>query len=945
MEKDWIICYNFDRIPGNTFPDPEEDHSMFDTECYAQLARQAAREGAVLLKNDNHTLPLKSGTRVASFGRSQLNYFKSGTGSGGLVNAPYVVSILDAMLASDDVRINETVLNTYTEWVKSHPFDEGHGWATEPWSQEEMPLDEQMVINAAQESEVAVVTIARTAGEDRDNSPEPGSYLLSDAEERMLELVCRHFPKTVVLLNTGNIIDMKWVKQYDPSAVLYVWQGGQEGGNGVLDLLLGADSPSGKLADTIAWDISDYPSTKDFGDPDRNFYREDIYVGYRYFETFAKDRVLYPFGFGLSYTTFARKAWNFTWNGTQVALDVTVTNTGTCSGREVVQLYASAPQGKMGKPSRVLCGFAKTRVLEPGDSQTLHIVCRACDFASYDDTGASGFAHAWVLEAGEYGFYLGGDVRSAEKIGSVVLGESLLVEQLSEAMSPVIPFQRLRPIQQSAKLQESWEQVPLRSYDLWERIDASRPKDIPITGDRGYRLADVRRGLISMEDFVAQIPVDQLCVLLRGEGMSSPKVTPGTGGAFGGLSPELQKLGIPIACCTDGPSGIRMDSGALATSIPNGTCLGCSFNTELMEALFDMMGMELRKNNVETLLGPGINLHRNPLNGRNFEYVSEDPILGGRIAAAQLRGMHRHNVTGTIKHFAGNNQEYRRHFVDAVVSERALRELYLKSFEIAVKEGGAYSIMSTYGPVNGLFTASNYDLLTHILRGEWGYQGIVMSDWWAKGNEEGEPGEGWEVAAMVRSQNDLNMVTEDAQKNSRQDNLNASANTHKMTLGDMQRSAMNILRVLMQSPAMDRYLGEEEAFYRNLREEDYVFTVGTEQIVWDLEQGSDLPVERIAQEKDSRTVIRLQNLNPGRFSLKLKLHSESEAEWAQLPMYVYLDGNLCGSICLTGADRVAKAYSVNLGEWRKTEAVLAFFVKQSGLKVDECRVVSEIDTK
>ena len=435
---------------------------MLDMNRYAQLSRQAAREGAVLLKNDREALPLKRGCSVASFGRSQLNYFKSGTGSGGLVNAPYVVSILDAMLYSDQIVLNESVLKAYTDWVKEHPFDEGKGWATEPWSQEEMPLDEDLVIRASKESDTAVITIARTAGEDRDNTAELGSYLLSAAEEKMLELVCRHFEKTVVLLNVGNIIDMKWVAKYDPAAVLYVWQGGQEGGNGVMDLLLGIDSPSGKLADTIAYDIADYPSTDNFGDPDQNFYQEDIYVGYRYFETFEKERVLYPFGFGLSYTTFEKRVTNFVWDGSSMLVDVLVTNTGDYHGREVVQLYASSPQGKLGKPARVLCGFDKTDVLESGASQMIHLVCRGKDFASYDDIGDSGYPHAWVLEAGSYAFYVGGDVRSAAKVCEVTLEETVLVEQLSEAMSPVIPFERIKPIENEGGFKKGYEVVPLR---------------------------------------------------------------------------------------------------------------------------------------------------------------------------------------------------------------------------------------------------------------------------------------------------------------------------------------------------------------------------------------------------------------------------------------------------------------------------------------------------
>ena len=910
---------------------------MFCQTRYAELVRQAAREGAVLVKNDRQALPLKAGCTVASFGRSQLNYYKSGTGSGGLVHAPYTVSVLDAMLASREITVHEELLNTYMEWVREHPFDEGKGWATEPWCQEEMPLPEELVARVAKEADVAVITIGRLAGEDRDNSAQPGSYLLLPEEERMLELVCRHFEKTVVLLNVGAVIDMKWVRQYDPAAVLYIWQGGQEGGNGVLDLLLGAFSPSGKLTDTVAWDISDYPSTENFGDPDRNFYREDIYVGYRYFETFAKDRVLYPFGFGLSYTTFAQTVRGFAWDGEQVRLEVTVTNTGACPGKEVVQLYVSAPQGALGKPARALCAFQKTDLLAPGQQQTLLLTCNSRDFASFDDTGATGYPFAWVLEPGAYTFYVGGDVRSAREAGAFELSRCICVEQLSEAMSPVLPFTRMRPVPQEEGFRVDYEPVPLRGYDLWARIDENRPRDLPITGDRGYRLADVRRGKVTMEEFVAQIPTEQLCILMRGEGMSSPKVTPGTGGAFGGLSQPLQQLGIPVACCTDGPSGIRMDTGTQAVSLPNGTCLASGFNTPLLEELFHMVGMELRKNRVDVLLGPGLNLHRNPLNGRNFEYFSEDPLLGGRMAAAQLRGLHRHNVTGTIKHFACNSQEHRRHFVDAVVSQRALRELYLKGFEIAVKEAGAWCVMSAYCPVNGLFTASNYDLLTRILRQEWGFRGIVMSDWWAKGNEEGEIGEGWEVAAMVRSQNDLNMVTEDPVANSRRDNLDASAGTHKLTLGDLQRSAGNILEVLMNSPAMDRLLVEEDPAYARLYSLRTQQETDTQRVRWDLTQGCNIPTDLIRLKQGGRTVLELVGAN-GPLVLELTLHAHNQPELAQIPLYVYVGEKLLSSICLRGKDTEKTLYRIPLGTPEQAQTELTFRLQQEGLRLDKLEV-------
>ena len=271
-----------------------------DMDKYIALARRTAAEGCVLLKNDNHTLPLRKGDRVAVFGRIAFDYYKSGLGSGGLVNTRYVVGILDALREETDFSVDEKLLNIYKEWIKDHPYDGGGGWGLVPWSQKEMPLSDEVVEQAATENDIAIVIVGRTAGEDQDNAAEQGSYLLTDAERDMIAKVSRKFTRTAVLLNVGNIIDMKWVDELDPSAVMYVWQGGQEGGNGVCDVLTGRVNPCGKLTDTIAKDIKDYPSTANFGDESKNYYKEDIYVGYRYFETFAKDKVLYPFGFGLS---------------------------------------------------------------------------------------------------------------------------------------------------------------------------------------------------------------------------------------------------------------------------------------------------------------------------------------------------------------------------------------------------------------------------------------------------------------------------------------------------------------------------------------------------------------------------------------------------------------------------------------------------------------------
>ncbi len=929
------------------------EEKIYDTKRYAETARAVAAEGIVMLRNEEGVLPLKEREKIALFGRAQFNYYKSGTGSGGMVNTSYVTGIREALEESSFV-LNEKLKAVYEEWLKDNPFDAGAGWAGEPWFQKEMPLTEELVADAAKESHTAVIILARTAGEDQDNKAEPGSYLLTEAEEEMLRLVCGGFARTVVLLNVGNIIDMKWAERYQPSAVLYVWQGGQEGGNGVLDVLSGKVSPSGKLADTIARDIADYPSTRNHGDERRNLYQEDIYVGYRYFETFARDKVLYPFGFGLSYTTFTLEAemvgsggaGNGTTDGmaeNDIAFRVKITNTGAFPGKEVVQVYCQAPQGALGKPARSLCGFGKTKELAPGESQVLEIAVPRDTFVSYDDSGASGHKSCWVLEAGTYAFYVGTDVRSASSVGSVTLEETIVVEQLEEACAPVTAFERMRPQPSEEGFTIGYEAVPLRTKAPGERRRERLPKEAVCTGDKGYRLSDVEAGKVSMEEFLAQLTDEDLCCMVRGEGMCSPKVTPGTAGAFGGVTKRLQSFGIPVACCADGPSGIRMDCGSIAFAMPNGACLASTFHEALSEELFQWEGLELRKNKIDTLLGPGINLHRNPLNGRNFEYFSEDPLLTGRMAAAQLRAMGRYDVTGTIKHFACNSQEFRRNEVEAVVSERALRELYLKGFEIAVKEGGAYSIMTSYNPINGFWSASNYDMLTTILRGEWGYDGIVMTDWWAKANDEGDAGKVENTAAMVRAQNDLFMVTANAGENSQKDNSMGSLEKGTVTRAEYLRSAANICRYLLRTPAYQRMEGRESELDRQLaaiaaREME---SFGELVRISVAETGCSLPVEEIDTGRGSSVTFELNIKERGVYRLDLVCRVKDQGSLAQIPLTLSQDKQIVRTISLTGEDREWRTEEIRLSPSFHNTTFLKFYFGQGGMEIQEARLVLE----
>lgn len=799
----------------------------------AAYCREAAAEGAVLLKNEGHMLPVKKDETVSIFGRSQIEYYRSGTGSGGAVNVPYVKNILDGIKENNAFPVNEDLVETYKEWLKEHPFDNGGGgWAAEPWHQEEMEITEEIARRAAEKSEKAIFLIGRTAGEDKDYEDTEGSYLLTKREKENLRIVTKYFDEVAVLLNVSNIIDMSWTKdaayQDHIKAILYIWQGGMEGANAVADLLSGRVTPSGKLTDTIAEKLSDYPAADHFGSKTENIYAEDIYVGYRYFETFAPEKVMYEFGFGLSYTEFSMETVKAesTGNGkdAKIALSIRVKNIGEAAGKEAAQVYVSAPQGQLGKPAKVLCGFAKTKLLAPGEEEVLELTIPVSRFASYDDSGVTGHKSCYVLEEGLYKIYVGNSVRCTEKAnvdgkGGYGVSSCIVTEELKEALAPTKEFLRLKTGRQKEDgvFARAYEKAPQQMVDLAERIKSRLPKELPQTGNKGITLQAVAENIKNgssveeeLDAFVAQFTNEELAVIVRGEGMSSPKVTPGTASAFGGVSDSLHGYGIPIACASDGPSGIRMESGLKATQLPIGTLLACSFNIPMMEELYQMEGRELVGNEIDTLLGPGINIHRYPLNGRNFEYFSEDPLVTGQFAAAMIRGIRSAGSSATVKHFAANNQETERHNVNSVVSERALREIYLKGFEIAVKEGNANSIMTSYNPVNGHWTASNYDLNTTILRGEWGYQGIVMTDWWAKMNDVVNGGEADRryTSFMVRAQNDLYMVVNNngAAINAVGDDTLEALEAGKLTVGELQRCAKNICRFLLGTPVMKRPL-------------------------------------------------------------------------------------------------------------------------------------------
>lgn len=860
-----------------------------DWDKYIETSARAVSGGIVMLKNDG-ALPLKQGGTAAVFGRIQLHYYKSGTGSGGMVNVSKVIGITDGLLDAG-YKLDEQLLNAYREWDEQNPFDHGEGWGGEPWSQKEMPLTDELVSGAASRADTAIVIIGRTAGEEMDNKLEKGAFLLSDLEEDMLRRVTSAFDKTVVLLNTGGLIDMSFMDRYPVSAVMYVWQGGMVGGTGTAAVLTGEVSPSGKLPDTIAYEISDYPSDKFFGSGDMDCYGEDIYVGYRYFETFAKDRVRFPFGFGMSYTSFDIAASDFRLDGDKVTGSVNVKNTGNVPGREVVQIYCSAPQGKLGKPARVLCGFDKTRTLQPGESQILGFEIPLESVASYDDSGVTGHKSAWILEQGGYVFYAGADVRSASEAYSLTLPETV-VRQCKSALGPLTAFKRM--VNSSGK--PEFEDVPLTG-EAFPHDHAKLPAEIPQTGDRGIRLADVVNGKNTLEEFTAQLTDYDLSCIIRGEGMGSPKVTAGTAAAFGGVSDTLTALGIPCACCDDGPSGMRLDCGTKAFSLPNGTLLASTFDRPLMTELFTFMGLEMHTNQVDCLLGPGMNIHRHPLNGRNFEYFSEDPYLTGEMASAELAGLHSTGAEGTIKHFCGNNRETRRHFLDSVISERALREIYLRGFEKAVKKGGAKSVMTTYGQVNGVWTAGNYGLVTGILRDDWGFDGFTMTDWWANINRRGKAPDKSDFAAMAMAQNDVYMVTADGAACN--DNTLDSLKSGELTRGELQRNAMNILRFLTTTHAMKRVMGCDDETEIINRPADAGDVDSTDIEFHDIDEDLTLDLTGITTEKGSSYAFGLNVSKPGVYKVTLTA-SSTLSELAQTSVSIFALGSPCGMFTFNG---------------------------------------------
>ena len=768
---------------------------------HQKRVRELAGECMVILENDG-VLPLKETGKVALYGNGARHTIKGGTGSGD-VNARNVVTIEQGLKDAGFTVMTENWLNAYDEQIREEKA--AHQKKIKKIAAElhkpeinvafDYPYEDPDApeITEKEDAELAIYVLSRNSGEGKDRYCRKGDYLLTDREEANIRFVTEHYEKSMVLLNTGGIIDTAFLRGLDNlNALMIVGQTGSEGGHIVADVLTGKIFPSGKLTDTWAKDYADYPSSAEYshnnGNVNDEYYKEDIFVGYRYFDTFGVEPA-YCFGYGRSYTTFEMKADSVEQDGAYLRFWVDVKNTGSeYAGKEVVQVYASAPEGQLEKPYQELAAFQKTGLLQPGENELLMIRFPLAALASYSSEEA-----AWKLEAGDYLIRVGNSCANTIPVAVVRMEQMKKTAQLKNLFDEESDLPKLsdteagrealaqRNARVKSETEEALETVPVITVDS-QKIDCEEPEYH--TGERktfedhfaGRRLTmtDVKNGDVYLEDLVAQLSVEELANLCVGTerldddanvvGCASDRVIGAAGETWSGLE-ESRK--IPVLILADGPAGLRLQphfkttaegekisggeifgmsfrpfpenlpEGTLdyyqyCTAIPIASTLAQSWDMDLVRQMGEIVGEEMQQFGVHLWLAPGMNIHRNPLCGRNFEYYSEDPYLTGRCAAADTLGVQSIDGQGTtIKHFAANNQEDNRNYTNAHISERALREIYLRGFEIAVKEAHPYSIMTSYNLINGIHSANRHDMLQVAAREEWGFDGFVMTDWYA----------------------------------------------------------------------------------------------------------------------------------------------------------------------------------------------------------------------
>jgi len=664
---------------------------MFDLTKNYNVSRNVAAQGMVLLKNENKALPLKPFDKVGIVGKGCLSMTKGGGGSS-LVKCEYEKSLLDGIYE----KANEGKIDFAEDTVK---FAKADNYEVSALNEMAKKIDKALVVfkrNGAEGGDRLVGKKPDGTYPDKETSEyeeKTGYYYLSQREVDLFEnLEKSNIKEVVLILNIAAVVDLSFIEKYSKiKAVLMVSQPGMEAGRAVADVLCGDVNPSGKLVDTVAYDYRDYPTCDCYDyDPYKTEYKEGIFVGYRYFETYAKDKVMYPFGFGLSYTEFDYSNYDFTEKDGIITVSADITNIGETAGKEVVQVYVSAPSGKLKKPTVELKAYSKTRELKPGETETVEISFKTADMASFDHLGETGFKGAWVLEKGDYEIFVAKSVRELFSCGVYFFEETVVAEQLTVRFD-------------GTKYQLNNEMFTNEEFEPLDKMS----------------LYDVAEGKMELTDFVNRLSVREVIDLALGQPLGFAEATSGIG--------NIKKYGVPNPQTADGPAGVRR--AVNTTCFPCGTLVACTWDEDLLFEMGKAMGYEGFSTGVDILLGPALNIHRDPLAGRNFEYHSEDPLVSGKTSAAIVRGIQSEGLCATLKHFAVNNCEYYRCVNSSEVDERTLREIYLKGFEIAVKESNPAYIMTSYNLLNGEHTSACAQLLRGVLRDEWGYEGATMTDW------------------------------------------------------------------------------------------------------------------------------------------------------------------------------------------------------------------------
>ena len=858
---------------------------------HMNAVRALSGDCMVLLQN-NGVLPLTGPQKIALYGNGARATVKGGTGSGdvyvretvnieeGLLREGFTVTTKDWIDRQDEEARKER--EAYEAECIRRALALGRSEQEGRLFMMLNPMSPVALAKITEEdiqksdTDTAVYVLSRNSGEGRDRLLSGGDYELSEMEKENLKLLTEKYEKLIVLLNIGGMIDTKYLRSLPGiGAIVLLGQLGNITGLAAADLLLGKAQPSGKLTDSWAENYQDLPAAATFGKNngclDEEYYTEGIYVGYRFFDSFNVTPA-YEFGFGLSYTDFAIEVQKVSVEGTKLITEVRVTNTGSdFSGKEVVQLYVSSPEGKLRKPYQELRAFQKTGLLAPGESEVLKLTVETSSFASYDEARA-----AYVLEAGEYVVRIGNSSRNTRAAAVLTLQEEVITEQYRnlfidpdgkvEEIFPEGPGYRAadeeKQREEAVKLVLTPSAFTTRTASYTERPLETAVKNDALKEDGLLQFDDVASGKITLEDFIADLSEEELAYLSVGaavdrEGFGSiigaaAKTLPGAAGETTGKLMESRGLKQMELC--DGPAGVRLapefietpDGGAISiggmsgnteaddipegirhyqylTAIPIATSLASSWDLQLIEACGDIAGAEMEAFGATLWLAPGMNIHRNPLCGRNFEYYSEDPLLAGKCAAADTLGVQKHPGYGTtVKHFLGNNQEDERMFVNDHISERAIREIYARNFRIAVEEAQPMSVMTSYNLVNGVHAANNMDSITHLLRDEWGFKGMVMTDWFTTADgsmfrmSPGEPKHGpSDPAVCVKVGNDL------IEPGAKSDftGILKGLSEGVIRRADLEACARRILTLMLRT-----HLYADRSYYENVRCGNITFT-------------------------------------------------------------------------------------------------------------------------